>query len=83
MKGNFKFWIFMLLSLILAVFMGCDSGKETVEQITGKEAVKQFEKSKEKISDVVEKQTDRLNTIDEEDYDEELDDEFSEETEEE
>jgi hypothetical protein len=83
MKDNFRFWILLILSLALAMFMGCDSGKKTIDQVTGNEAVKQFEKSKEKIDDVVDKQTERLNTVDEDDSDDEMGDENSEEADEE
>jgi hypothetical protein len=83
MKDNFQFWILLILSLALAMFMGCDSGKKTIDQVTGNEAVKQFEKSKEKIDDVVDKQTERLNTVDEDDSDDEMGDENSEEADEE
>jgi len=83
MKDNFQFWILLILSLALAMFMGCDSGKKTIDQVTGNEAVKQFEKSKEKIDDVVDKQTERLNTVDEDNSDDEMGDENSEEADEE
>lgn len=83
MKDNFQFWILLILSLALAMFMGCDSSKKTIDQVTGNEAVKQFEKSKEKIDDVVDKQTERLNTVDEDNSDDEMGDENSEEADEE
>ena len=75
------FSILLMLAFAVAVFTGCDSGKKTVDQVTGNEAVKQFERSKEKIDDIADKQSERLNGLKEDGSDEEMDDEFSEEDE--
>ena len=80
-KGSLQALILLLLFLAVAAFPGCDSGKKTVDQVTGNEAVKQFEKSKEKINDIVDEQSERLNSIEEDDSDEDMIDEFSEEDE--
>jgi hypothetical protein len=80
-KSSLRFIILPLLSLAVAAFPGCDSGKKTVDQVTGNDAVKQFEKSKEKIDDIADKQSERLNGLREDDDDEEMNDEFSEEDE--
>jgi hypothetical protein len=81
LKRICRFSILQLLSFAFAVFMGCDSGKKTVDQVTGKETVRQFEKSKEKINDIADKQSERLDGLDEDDPDKEMNDEFSEEDE--
>jgi|WetSurMetagenome_2_1015567.scaffolds.fasta_scaffold202491_2 hypothetical protein len=73
-KGSLRFFILLLLSLAVAAFPGCDSGKKTVDQITGNDTVKQFEKSKEKIDDIADKQSERLNGLKEDDSDEEMND---------
>ncbi len=75
------FSILLMLAFAVAVSTGCDSGEKTVDQVTGKEAVKRFERSKEKIDDIAEKQSERLNGLDEDDPDKEADDELSEEDE--
>ena len=80
-KGTLRFFILLFLSLALAAFPGCDSGKKAEDQVTGNEAVKQFDKSKEKIDDIVDEQSERLNGLKEDGSDEEMDDEFSEEDE--
>jgi hypothetical protein len=80
-KGSLRFFILLLLSLAVSAFSCCDSGKKTVDQVTGHDAVKQFEKSKEKIDDVVDEQSERLNALQENDSDKEMNDEFSEEDE--
>jgi|GEM_PF-959352 len=81
LKRICRFSMLLILSFTVAVFMGCDSGKKTVDQVTGNESVKQFEKSKEKINDIADEHSERLNGLDEDDPDEEMNDEFSEEDE--
>jgi hypothetical protein len=80
-KGNARFIISTLIFLILTAFCGCDSSKKAVDQVTGNQTVKQFEKSKGKINNIVEGHSDNLNGIGEDDPDEQSDDEVSEEDE--
>jgi hypothetical protein len=42
---------------------GCDSGKQAVDEFTGKRAVKQFHKSKEDMEKIANHQVDKLGRI--------------------
>lgn len=70
LMGCFQVCTLLIISFALAMFVGCDSGKKTIDQVTGNEAVKQYHKSKEDIDDIVDKQYERLNSISEDDIDE-------------
>jgi PBP1b-binding outer membrane lipoprotein LpoB len=63
----------ILLSLVF--FTGCDSGKETIDAVTGNQAVKQYQKSEEDIKDIADKQSERLGSIPEDEEDDGEDDE--------
>jgi hypothetical protein len=63
LKWCSKFLVLLIVSFFLTGFIGCDSGKKTVEQVTGKETVDQYQKSKKDINDAVEKQSNKLNSI--------------------
>ena len=83
LKKCFHLWILLALSFVFVISIGCDSGKKTIDQVTGNEDIKQYHKSKGDIDNVVDKQTERLNSINKDASDDELDDETSEETDEE
>ena len=59
-------WSFMtLLLMMVGIFMliGCDSGKKTVDKVTGNEAVKQYHKMKKDIEKIADQQTKKYNEI--------------------
>jgi PBP1b-binding outer membrane lipoprotein LpoB len=66
-----------ILSVLFSIvfFTGCDSGKETIDAVTGNQAVKQYHKSEKDIQDIADKQSERLGSIPEDNEDEEKDDE--------
>ena len=61
----------LVILFSLVFFTGCDSGKETIDAVTGNQAVKQYHKSEEDIKDIADQQSKRLGTIPEDDEDEE------------
>ena len=79
LKDCFHFCTLLILSFIFVLSMGCDSGRETIDKVTGNEAVKQYQKSKEDIDNIVDRQSERLNSITEDDIGEEFFDETDEE----
>jgi|WetSurMetagenome_2_1015567.scaffolds.fasta_scaffold29053_4 hypothetical protein len=62
MKKIFQVWALAIL-FACGGFMGCDSSKEAVDDITGKKSVEQFQKSKKDIDNTVKKQADRFKDI--------------------
>ena len=59
-------WFFMtLLLMMVGIFMvaGCDSGKKTVDKVTGNEAVKQYHEMKKDIDKIADQQTKKYNEI--------------------
>jgi len=62
----------ILFSLVF--FPCCDSGKETIDAVTGNQAVKQYHKSEDDIENIVDQQSERLGSIPEDDEDGEEDD---------
>jgi len=62
MKKNFQVWM-LVISFICAGFMGCDSGKDAVDDLTGNNSVKQFQKSEKDIDKAVQKQAERYKDV--------------------
>jgi len=83
MKKCFHLCILLAMSFFIVMSIGCDSGKKTIDQVTGNEDVKQYQKSKEDIDNIVDKQTERLNSINKDETDDELEDESYDEADEE
>jgi hypothetical protein len=65
----------LIILFSLVSFISCDSDKETIDAVTGNEAVKQYQKSKENIEGITDKQSERLGSIPEDDEDGEEEDE--------
>jgi hypothetical protein len=63
LKSHLQIWVVSILSLVLPISIGCDSGRETIDDITGKKTVEQYEKSKKDIDKAVKKQSERLNSV--------------------
>ncbi|MFC1883363.1 hypothetical protein ACFL2O_01205 [Thermodesulfobacteriota bacterium] len=66
------FRLFFLISTLLAVasfflICGCDSGENAIDELTGKRAVKQFQKTKKDIEKIADKQEERYNKIPDDD----------------
>jgi hypothetical protein len=64
MKKIFQIWG-PVIFLACACIMGCDSGKEAVDDVTGNKSVKQFQKSKKDIDKAVQKESERFKDINE------------------
>ena len=64
-----SFLTVLVIFLSLSFFTGCDSGKETIDAVTGNQAVKQYHKSEKDIKDIADKQSERLGSIPEDDED--------------
>lgn len=77
LKMHHAFLTVLIILFSLATFMGCDSGKETIDAVTGNQAVKQYHKSEQDVKRITDQQSERLNAIpgdkDNEDEDEEID----------
>jgi hypothetical protein len=62
-KGG-KFFLTFLISLACVIIIGgCDSGKKTVDEVTGNRAVKQYHKSKKDIDKIADQQAERYKSI--------------------
>ena len=62
------FFMTLLIALVgLGVIGGCDSGKKTVDEVTGNRAVKQYHKSKKDIEKITEQQAERYKNIPDDD----------------
>jgi len=66
LKGCFH--IFIFISILSALFLsaGCDNGEKAVDGLTGHQAVKQYNETKDDIDDIVNRQNERFNSLDEE-----------------
>ena len=67
MRGLFR--PYFLISTLLAVaglslIFGCDSGEKVIDELTGKRAVKQFQKTKKNIDKIADKQKEKYDKID-------------------
>ena len=66
-KGG-RFFLALLISLTCTIIIGgCDSGKKTVDEVTGNRAVKQYHKSKKDIDKIADQQAERYKSIPEDD----------------
>ena len=74
-KGLTSIFAALVVLLSIVFFTGCDSGKETIDAVTGNKAVKQYHKSEEDIKDIADQQSKRLGTIPEDDEDDGEDEE--------
>jgi uncharacterized lipoprotein YajG len=74
-KLHRSFLAILVILFGLAVFTGCDSGKKTIDDVTGNTAVKQYQKSEEDVKRIADKQSERLGTIPKDKDDEEKNDE--------
>lgn len=67
MRYLFRFY-FLILTLITVagsfLIFGCDSGEKAVDELTGKRAVKQFQKAKKDIEKIADKQKEKYDKID-------------------
>jgi hypothetical protein len=70
LKVSIRFINVLLMPFVIFFFMSCDSSKKTIDKVTGNEAVKQFEKSKNEIDKEAEKQNRRITKVDEADEEE-------------
>jgi len=75
LQMHHAFLAVLIILFSLVFFTSCDSGKETIDAVTGNEAVKQYQKSKENIEGITDKQSERLGSIPEDDEDGEEEDE--------
>ena len=63
-----RFFMTLLIALVgLGMIGGCDSGKKTVDEVTGNRAVKQYHKSKKNIEKITEQQAERYKNIPDDD----------------
>jgi hypothetical protein len=53
----------LVILFSLVYFTGCDSGKETIDAVTGNQAVKQYHKSEQDVRRITDQQSERLNAI--------------------
>ena len=74
-RSHPTFFAVLVILFSLVFFTSCDSGKETIDAVTGNKAVKQYQKSKENIEGITDKQSERLASIPEDDEDGEEEDE--------
>jgi hypothetical protein len=58
MKKFSRVWV-LIIVLFCAGVMGCDSGKDAVDDVTGSKSVKQFQKSKKDIDKAVQRQAEK------------------------
>jgi hypothetical protein len=64
-----SFGIFVMISG-LVVFAGCDSGEKARDELTGNRAVKQYHKSTKDIGKIVDRQTEKYQSIPDDDKEE-------------
>ena len=63
-----RFFMTLLIALVgLGMIGGCDSGKKTVDEVTGNRAVKQYHKSKKDIDKITEQQAEKYKNISDDD----------------
>ncbi len=74
-RSHPTFLAVLVILFSLVFFTCCDSGKETINAVTGNETVKQYQKSEKDIKDITDKQSERLGNIPEDDEDGEEEDE--------
>lgn len=79
LKGNIMFGILLVLSLTFFMAVACDRGETITDQVTGNDAVTQYQETKKDIDDVVDRQNERLNSINKDSSDDDMLDEITEE----
>jgi len=63
-----SFFLAMLILLFgLSMICSCDSGKKTVDEVTGNRAVKQFQKTEKDIQKIADQQAERYKSIPDDD----------------
>jgi hypothetical protein len=62
-KGLTSIFAVLVILFSLVYFTGCDSGKETIDAVTGNQAVKQYHKSEQDVRRITDQQSERLNAI--------------------
>ena len=75
LKLHRSFLSILVILFGLAVFTGCDSGKKTIDDVTGNTAVKQYQKSEQDVKGIADQQSERLGTIPGDDDDDNENDE--------
>jgi hypothetical protein len=63
LKLHRSFLALLVILFSLAVFTGCDSGKKTIDDVTGNSTVKQYHKSEKDVKGIADQQSERLGTI--------------------
>jgi hypothetical protein len=81
LKNNLRLWIFAIALFAFFGMQGCDSGKEAIDDVTGNQSVKQFEKAKKDIDKAADKQSEKLKGLNKETDETTTDDPFEEEDE--
>lgn len=76
-----SFLTVLVIFLSLSFFTGCDSGKKTLDDVTGNTAVKQYHKSEEDVKKITDKQSERLGSVSEDDEEEEGEEEVEDDEE--
>ena len=66
-KGGRFFWVLFISLTFSGIIGGCDSGKKTVEEVTGNRAVKQYHESKKELGKIADQQDERYRSIPEDD----------------
>jgi len=62
-----RFFMTLLVILVGLIIGSCDSGKKTVDEVTGSRAVKQYHKSKKDIEKIADQQAERYDSIPDDD----------------
>jgi hypothetical protein len=66
-KGRRFFWALLISLACSGIIGGCDSGKKTVDEVTGNRAVKQYHKAKKDLGKIADQQAERYKGIPEDD----------------
>ncbi|HUU39772.1 MAG TPA: hypothetical protein VMW42_02410 [Desulfatiglandales bacterium] len=62
-KGGRLFLAFLIFFTCFSLIVGCDSGKKTVDELTGNRAVKQYHKSKKDLGKIADQQAERYKNL--------------------
>jgi len=54
---------FIILGMAFSLLSGCNSGDKAIDEATGNRALKQYEKSKENLKAIGEKQKEKYQTV--------------------
>jgi hypothetical protein len=58
--------VFFVSGVLFCFMSGCDSGKKAVDEVTGNRALKQYEKSKEDVKAIEEKEKEKYDAVSDE-----------------